>query len=96
MAKGTQAYRPCLHGLMADEVAGVNTGQRFERQVPALIFPGYPVRQSLLEDPFTRLVKSGGDLIKLFRQWQRNMGGKHSRVHDTSLLDETRHVDDWG
>ena len=93
---GTQACRPGLHGPMAYEVAGVNTGQRFERQVPALIFPGYPIRQSLLEDPFTRLVKSGGDLIKLFRQWQRKIGGKHSSVHDTSFLGETQHIDDWG
>jgi hypothetical protein len=38
---------------MVDEVAGVNIGQRFEREAPALFLLADPGRQGLFDDPFT-------------------------------------------
>ena len=58
-----QAVRPALHGLLVDQIARVDIGQRFQREADFFFFPLYPVSERLLYDPAARPLQALCQLI---------------------------------
>ena len=65
----------------------VNIGKRLQRQPSAFFLLLYPGGQRLFDDPATRTLKSGSNLVDLFVEENGNMLGKHFSVrHNDAIL----------